>query len=184
MGDRASGCGLITGFCLGACVRAGPSIGSRPQNAPVAQLDRAPDYESGGREFESLRARHFAVRRASVRWPALPHLSHLFIYLIYRVCAGRGRLGRRDGAPDHSLGRHPRGYRMGRRPFHGRSTPVPERAIRISRGPGAPYLGIPMTSAAAIAICNARTRIATSSFRHHRFAVSVTLRSRGVCAPV
>src|SRR4051812_49316909 len=27
--------------------------------APVAQLDRAPDYESGGREFESLRARHF-----------------------------------------------------------------------------------------------------------------------------
>jgi hypothetical protein len=26
--------------------------------APVAQLDRAPDYESGGREFESLRARH------------------------------------------------------------------------------------------------------------------------------
>src|SRR6185312_94446 len=27
--------------------------------APVAQLDRAPDYESGGQEFESLRARHF-----------------------------------------------------------------------------------------------------------------------------
>ena len=26
--------------------------------APVAQLDRVPDYESGGREFESLRARH------------------------------------------------------------------------------------------------------------------------------
>ena len=26
-------------------------------DAPVAQLDRAPDYESGGREFESLRAR-------------------------------------------------------------------------------------------------------------------------------
>jgi hypothetical protein len=29
------------------------------KNAPVAQLDRAPDYESGGQEFESLRARHF-----------------------------------------------------------------------------------------------------------------------------
>src|SRR5207245_234660 len=28
------------------------------QNALVAQLDRAPDFESGGREFESLRARH------------------------------------------------------------------------------------------------------------------------------
>jgi EAL domain-containing protein (putative c-di-GMP-specific phosphodiesterase class I) len=27
-------------------------------HAPVAQLDRAPDYESGGQEFESLRARH------------------------------------------------------------------------------------------------------------------------------
>src|SRR5664279_3488314 len=27
-------------------------------SAPVAQLDRAPDYESGGREFESLRVRH------------------------------------------------------------------------------------------------------------------------------
>ena len=29
-------------------------------NAPVAQLDRVPGYEPGGREFESLRARHFA----------------------------------------------------------------------------------------------------------------------------
>jgi hypothetical protein len=26
--------------------------------APLAQLDRASDYESEGREFESLRARH------------------------------------------------------------------------------------------------------------------------------
>src|ERR1700685_2618599 len=33
------------------------------ENAPVAQLDRAPDYESGGQEFESLRARHFASIR-------------------------------------------------------------------------------------------------------------------------
>src|SRR5215210_6359905 len=29
------------------------------RQAPVAQLDRAPDYESGGQEFESLRARQF-----------------------------------------------------------------------------------------------------------------------------
>ena len=29
----------------------------RPACAPLAQLDRAPDYESGGQEFESLRAR-------------------------------------------------------------------------------------------------------------------------------
>jgi hypothetical protein len=27
--------------------------------APVAQLDRAPDYESGGQGFESLRVYHF-----------------------------------------------------------------------------------------------------------------------------
>ena len=35
-------------------------VGSRPSNlshAPVAQLDRVPGYEPGGREFESLRAR-------------------------------------------------------------------------------------------------------------------------------
>jgi hypothetical protein len=28
------------------------------KNAPVAQLDRVPGYEPGGREFESLQARH------------------------------------------------------------------------------------------------------------------------------
>jgi hypothetical protein len=32
---------------------------------PVAQLDRAPDYESGGWEFESLRARHAFIRKVS-----------------------------------------------------------------------------------------------------------------------
>ncbi len=31
----------------------------RPSSAPVAQLDRVPDYESGGRRFESFRARQF-----------------------------------------------------------------------------------------------------------------------------
>gem|GEM_PF-5451332 len=30
----------------------------RNRIAPLAQLDRASDYESEGREFESLRARH------------------------------------------------------------------------------------------------------------------------------
>ena len=33
----------------------------QPFDAPVAQLDRVPDYESGGREFESLRAHHFPL---------------------------------------------------------------------------------------------------------------------------
>ena len=35
------------------------------ENAPVAQLDRAPDYESGGQEFESLRARHHLPKNTS-----------------------------------------------------------------------------------------------------------------------
>src|SRR6266576_4703750 len=37
------------------------------KNAPVAQLDRALDYESRGQEFESLRARHSATAKASSR---------------------------------------------------------------------------------------------------------------------
>ena len=38
----------------------GPDASAK--NAPVAQLDRAPDYEFGGQEFESLRARHFGTK--------------------------------------------------------------------------------------------------------------------------
>ena len=42
--------------------RIGPEARCPAKNAPVAQLDRAPDYESGGQEFESLRARqHLAT---------------------------------------------------------------------------------------------------------------------------
>ena len=36
----------------------------RKRQAPVAQLDRALDYESRGQEFESLRARHFFLPQA------------------------------------------------------------------------------------------------------------------------
>jgi uncharacterized membrane protein len=44
--------------------------------APVAQLDRAPDYESGGQRFESFRARHFpkttvGTGQRSGRWPEI-----------------------------------------------------------------------------------------------------------------
>ena len=54
-----------------ACVWRRSSIGSRPQTAPVAQLDRAPDYESGGRGFESCPVRHSLLPRSpsDVRWP-------------------------------------------------------------------------------------------------------------------
>ena len=37
------------------------------QNAPVAQLDRVPDYESGGRGFESSPVRQFQEPRSSDR---------------------------------------------------------------------------------------------------------------------
>ena len=50
----ANRCGNI------ACLWRRPCIGSAPSNAPVAQLDRASDYESEGRAFESLRVRHLS----------------------------------------------------------------------------------------------------------------------------
>src|ERR1700747_3598098 len=50
-------------------------IARPPRKAPVAQLDRAPDYESGGQEFESLRARQLRTKprtRPSPLWrPAM-----------------------------------------------------------------------------------------------------------------
>ena len=40
---------------------------SAAESAPVAQLDRAPDYESGGQGFESLRARqHLSVANSRI----------------------------------------------------------------------------------------------------------------------
>src|SRR6266849_2659273 len=44
------------------------------KNAPVAQLDRALDYESRGQEFESLRARHFGTKLGTPK-PAVFALS-------------------------------------------------------------------------------------------------------------
>src|SRR5262245_10876597 len=48
------------GDSLGAARASGAARSSYAMvgQALVAQLDRAPDFESGGREFESLRARH------------------------------------------------------------------------------------------------------------------------------
>jgi hypothetical protein len=49
----------LTKMFSNACGIGGPcALKCLAKNAPVAQLDRAPDYESGGQEFESLRARH------------------------------------------------------------------------------------------------------------------------------
>ncbi len=74
--------------------------------APVAQLDRAPDYESGGQEFESLRARHFSptVLITSLRPTsnslrnagslASPEPLLLLSLLLLPAGVGRGLLGR------------------------------------------------------------------------------------------
>src|ERR1700722_2861144 len=50
---------------------------ARPtRKAPVAQLDRAPDYESGGQEFESLRARHLRTKpRRFAPWVCRPAMT-------------------------------------------------------------------------------------------------------------
>ena len=58
-------CATIAFFAKSACNPLLSVLGERLagdqslQRAPVAQLDRAPDYESGGQRFESFRARHF-----------------------------------------------------------------------------------------------------------------------------
>ena len=55
-------------------MRGAAGVFARLADAPVAQLDRAPDYESGGQEFESLRARHFTILRDIVAdWSQGPH---------------------------------------------------------------------------------------------------------------
>ena len=56
-----------------ACGIGGPcALKCLAKNAPVAQLDRALDYESRGQEFESLRARHFGIK---LRTPTAAYFS-------------------------------------------------------------------------------------------------------------
>src|ERR1019366_868574 len=47
-----------------------------PPDAPVAQLDRAPDYESGGWRFESFRARQPLPAHAPLRLVRLGVVSY------------------------------------------------------------------------------------------------------------
>ena len=47
-----------------------------PAYAPVAQLDRAPDFESVGRGFESLRARH-KIKGLSNSWKSSKKIGSL-----------------------------------------------------------------------------------------------------------
>jgi hypothetical protein len=61
------------------CMRLRRACASRmpAKNAPVAQLDRALDYESRGQEFESLRARHFFAKARCNNLPA--HIPALLL---------------------------------------------------------------------------------------------------------
>src|SRR6202030_838451 len=59
-----------------AVTACGSGLGTK--KAPVAQLDRAPDYESGGQEFESLRARHQFLSLGRSRWSEPGHVPQNF----------------------------------------------------------------------------------------------------------
>ena len=61
----------LEGGPAATCLCGAATIGSRAQNAPVAQLDRAPDYVSGGQEFESLRVRQYFKGLAIHRFRSL-----------------------------------------------------------------------------------------------------------------
>ena len=57
-------------------------------SAPVAQLDRAPGYELGGRRFESFRARHHKSKkgqRVTAGWP------FFFARVFWRPCQIRAK---------------------------------------------------------------------------------------------
>ncbi len=82
------------------------------QCAPVAQLDRAPGYEPGGREFESLRARHMSKKNAGSE-PAFLGPSATFVWNsrptkaveFDNLAAGQvGRPERSDGGPERKRG--------------------------------------------------------------------------------
>ena len=61
--DESSG--TISGT-VGPSEQSADAVSSLESNcAPVAQLDRAPDFESVGRRFESCRAYHFFFKGSS-----------------------------------------------------------------------------------------------------------------------
>ena len=67
--------------------------------APVAQLDRVPGYEPGGRRFESFRARHINQRLGRF-WLSLfrliPVFSHSVSHFMFRVVGSLNSSYQRD----------------------------------------------------------------------------------------
>ena len=68
-GREAEGSCLLSSYRGDSIEGSNPSLSARISKlrAPVAQLDRASDYESVGRGFESLRARQI-IKRAPFFW--------------------------------------------------------------------------------------------------------------------
>ena len=56
--------------------------------APVAQLDRVPGYELGGRRFESFRARHLQA----INQPVKAHCLTGFFMFSVKSCRGKACL--------------------------------------------------------------------------------------------
>ena len=80
----------LSRFAVGKSVVIGCAPSS--SHAPVAQLDRVPGYEPGGREFESLRARHIEMKRASNRLRFEALFISIQAYRISLPCAhGHGQ---------------------------------------------------------------------------------------------
>ncbi len=78
-----------------ARARGARDSGIIPSFAPVAQLDRVPGYEPGGRGFKSCRARHY---NQWVRTKVLTHFHFLQAHLGTVLGTARIALGSPDSA--------------------------------------------------------------------------------------
>jgi hypothetical protein len=76
-------------------------------DAPVAQLDRVPGYEPGGREFESLRARHIEQGRGlAPRFVLIGRNVRSAEFEAADLCSLRKRIDCAVARPYHPRARH------------------------------------------------------------------------------
>ena len=69
---------LFRGLYIRWQASAGVALKCLAKNAPVAQLDRASDYESEGRTFESFRARHYSKTQLQIGASSSPAGNRYF----------------------------------------------------------------------------------------------------------
>ena len=80
-GRVAEGAPLLREYGGNSIEGSNPSLSANFKKAPVAQLDRVPGYEPGGREFESLRARQIRALKQGVTKPPVFHPSYHVSFL-------------------------------------------------------------------------------------------------------